>query len=70
MKKILSKGSTSKYRARCPFCDCEFEYQLDDVYTYQTVMQYSRNRFVDCPCCNMVLYHSENASTRISTESL
>ena len=31
MKKILKLGSTKKYRAKCPVCDTEFEYQRTDV---------------------------------------
>ena len=71
MKKILSRGSISKYRAKCPFCECEFEYQLEDVYRGQMDIPYYKNPFyVDCPNCNRVLFHSESNPTRVSIESL
>lgn len=71
MKKILSKGYISKYRMKCPFCDCEFEYQLEDVYRGQIDIPYYENQFyVDCPNCNMTLFHSGSNPTSISIESL
>lgn len=71
MKKILSHGihSINKYRMKCPYCDCEFEYQDEDVY-------YSRNsiygNYVDCPECNYPISHNDSVKTviRVSTESL
>ena len=54
---------------KCPYCDCEFEYQDEDVY-------YSRNsiygNYVDCPECNYPISHNDSVKTviRVSTESL
>lgn len=74
MKKILSRAYiSSKYRAKCPFCDCEFEYQLEDVSRGQMDIPYYKNKlYVDCPNCNRVLFHDDSSSTctRLSTESL
>lgn len=68
MKKILSKGSISKYRAKCSFCDCEFEYQWEDV-RYYRIFDYGI--YVDCPNCSKLIRHTESVSTtiKISTES-
>lgn len=72
MKRILSKGSTSKYRAKCPYCDCEFEYQFSDTYHGYFGPSYQDKTYVDCPYCYRVLFHSDSSSTctRLSTESL
>lgn len=72
MKKILSKGYISRYRIRCPYCDCEFEYQSNDVYHGLMDPGYTTVAYVDCPQCNRALFHrySTKTRTRLSTESL
>lgn len=70
MKKILSHGihSINKYRMKCPYCDCEFEYQDEDVYYHNSL----HSRYVYCPECNAPIHHTDSIKTtiRVSTESL
>lgn len=70
MKKILSHGilAISKYRMKCPYCDCEFEYQAVDVYYHNSI----HSRYVDCPECNTPIHHTDSIKTtiRVSTENL
>ena len=69
MKKILSMAYTNKYRIKCPYCECEFEYQDSDLlYTHLV----TDTAYVDCPSCNRPLLHvdSRKTSIRISNERL
>lgn len=59
MKKILN-GPTV-WRAKCPICDCEFEYDTSEterVYTGNGIF-----RVVQCPSCKTSLKHSDSATT-------
>lgn len=62
MKKILR--GPSKYRIRCNNCDCEFEYQRDDL-IYMTDVG---KRYVKCINCDSILPHSESFSSCTSAE--
>lgn len=65
MKKILN-GPTV-WRAKCPVCDCEFEYDTSETFgVYNKSRDYFR--IVQCPNCKTNLKHSESVST-IITES-
>ena len=66
MKKILKLGSTKKYRAKCPVCDTEFEYQRIDV-AYSSDLQ---GPVVECPDCGSLIHHQGNPSSNITTERL
>lgn len=57
MKKILN-GPTV-WRAKCPYCDCEFEYDTSETFgVYNKSGDYFR--IVQCPNCNRNLHHKEN----------
>ena len=59
MKKILN-GPTV-WRAKCPVCDCEFEYDVSEtikVYNNQDVF-----KIISCPGCKTNLKHSDSIST-------
>lgn len=59
MKKILN-GPTV-WRAKCPVCDCEFEYDISEtikVYDNQGVF-----KIISCPNCKTNLKHSDSVST-------
>ena len=57
MKKILN-GPTV-WRAKCPVCDCEFEYDNSETFgVYKKSGDYFR--IVQCPACKRVLCHKEN----------
>lgn len=64
MKKILKEGS--KFRIKCPYCDCEFEYESDDIF-YGEVLGVS---VVSCPNCHNILNHKDSLKSNIITEQL
>lgn len=69
MKKILSHGSIKVYRAKCLYCDCEFEYQSEDIIIDRFYVPYMS---VICPECGRHLNHADSmkTTTRMTTESL
>lgn len=64
MKKILKEGS--KFRIKCPYCDCEFEYDSSDIFFSNVIV----GALVSCPRCNNALYHSTSSRSNIITEQL
>lgn len=64
MKRILKEGS--KFRIKCPYCDCEFEYESSDIF-FSNIMI---GALVSCPRCNHVLYHNSSSKSHITTEQL
>lgn len=67
MKKILN-GPTV-YRAKCPRCDCEFEYQKSDIVEiwgpgpdYYREIEYC----VECPNCNALMDHDWDSKSPTS----
>lgn len=64
MKKILKEGS--KFRIKCPYCDCEFEYDSSDIFFSNIIV----GALVSCPRCNNALYHSTSSKSNIITEQL
>lgn len=64
MKKILN-GPTV-WRAKCPVCDCEFEYDVSEtikVYDNQGVF-----KIISCPGCKTnIIKHSDSVSTTTET---
>ena len=64
MKKILKEGS--KFRIKCPYCDCEFEYDSSDIF-FSNIMI---GALVSCPRCNNALYHAASSKSNITTEQL
>lgn len=66
MKKILN-GPTI-WRAKCPVCDCEFEYDTSETFRVYDKSNSGIFKVVQCPNCKTNLKHSESVST-IITES-
>ena len=64
MKKIL-KG-VSRFRIKCPYCDCEFEYDSSDIF-FSNIMI---GALVSCPRCHNALYHAASSKSNITTEQL
>lgn len=64
MKKILN-GPTV-WRAKCPCCDCEFEYDTSETLRIHNTGNFSIFRVVQCPSCKAYLRHADSVST--STE--
>lgn len=73
MKKILN-GPTV-WRAKCPVCDCEFEYDVSEtikVYD-KTTKVYDKTtldvfRIISCPGCKTNIKHSDSVSTTTETK--
>lgn len=61
MKKILN-GPTV-WRAKCPICDCEFEYDTSETTRIYDKANSSVFRVVQCPNCKTNLKHSDSVST-------
>lgn len=64
MKKILKEGS--RFRIKCPYCDCEFEYDSSDIFFSNILI----GALVSCPRCHNALYHAANSKSNITTEQL
>ena len=64
MKKIL-KG-VSRFRIKCPYCDCEFEYDSSDIFFSNIRI----GALVSCPRCHNALYHAASSKSNITTEQL
>lgn len=64
MKKILKQQTV--YRCKCPYCDCEFEYDRSEIVTNAIV----EGGFVSCPMCHNLLYHESSNGSLITTEQL
>lgn len=76
MKKILKQGV---YRTRCSYCDCEFEYEREDVESkslknpksiWDTDGYFSMVKMVRCPSCNNLIYHKESVRSKLETAFL
>lgn len=64
MKKILNE--VSKFRIKCPYCDCEFEYDSSDIFFSNVII----GALVSCPRCKNALYHKDSLKSNIITEQL
>lgn len=64
MKKILKE--VSRFRIKCPYCDCEFEYDSSDIF-FSNIMI---GALVSCPRCHNALYHAISSKSNITTEQL
>lgn len=53
--KIIKEGIKEFY-ATCPFCDCEFSYEKEDLY----------NGIIICPCCGATLEAKANTKKMVS----
>lgn len=61
MKKILN-GPTI-WRAKCPVCDCEFEYDTSETFGVYDKSNRDIYKVVQCPNCKTNLKHSDSVST-------
>lgn len=61
MKKILN-GPTV-WRAKCPYCDCEFEYDISETIRIYDKTNSSVFKVVQCPTCKVNIKHSDSVST-------
>lgn len=64
MKKILKE--VSRFRIKCPYCDCEFEYDSCDIFFSNILI----GALVSCPRCHNALYHADSSKSNITTEQL
>lgn len=64
MKKILKEWS--RFRIKCPYCDCEFEYDSSDIFFSNILI----GALVSCPRCHNALYHAASSKSNITTEQL
>lgn len=66
MKKILN-GPTV-WRAKCPVCDCEFEYDSSETLSiFNKTSDHSYFKVVICPSCKSYIKHSDSVSTTTET---
>ena len=71
MKKILN-GPTV-WRAKCPVCDCEFEYDVSETIKVYAIKVYDKTtldvfRIISCPGCKTNIKHSGSVSTITSSK--
>lgn len=67
MKKILN-GPTV-WRAKCPVCDCEFEYDSSETLSiFNKSSDHSYFKVVICPNCKSYINHLESVSTATETK--
>lgn len=67
MKKILN-GPTV-WRAKCPVCDCEFEYDSSETLSiFNKSSDHSYFKVVICPSCKSYIKHSDSVSTTTETK--
>ena len=64
MKKILKE--VSRFMIKCPYCDCEFEYDSSDIFFSNIPI----GALVSCPICHNALYHAASSKSNITTEQL
>ena len=64
MKKIFKEWS--RFRIKCPYCDCEFEYDSSDIFFSNILI----GALVSCPRCHNALYHAASSKSNITTEQL
>lgn len=65
MKKILN-GPTV-WRAKCPVCDCEFEYDTSETFRVYDKSNSNIFKVVICPSCKSYINHLESVSTATET---
>lgn len=65
MKKILNGPMV--WRAKCPVCDCEFEYDISEAFRVYDKLNSDIFRVIQCPNCKTNIKHSDSVS--ITTET-
>lgn len=66
MKKILN-GPTV-WRAKCPVCDCEFEYDTSEAFRVYDKSTSDIFKVIQCPNCKSYINHLESVSTATETK--
>lgn len=66
MKKILN-GPTV-WRAKCPVCDCEFEYDTSEAFRVYDKSNSDISKVIQCPNCKTYIKHSDSVSTATETK--
>lgn len=66
MKKILN-GPTV-WRAKCPVCDCEFEYDTSEAFRVYDKSNSDLFKVIQCPNCKSYINHLESVSTATETK--
>lgn len=66
MKKILN-GPTM-WRAKCPVCDCEFEYDTSEAFRVYDKSNSDIFKVIQCPNCKSYINHLESVSTATETK--
>lgn len=66
MKKILN-GPTV-WRAKCPVCDCEFEYDTSEAFRVYDKSNSDIFKVIQCPNCKSYISHLESVSTATETK--
>lgn len=61
MKKILN-GPTV-WRAKCPVCDCEFEYDTSEAFRVYDKSNSDIFKVIQCPNCKTYINHLDSVST-------
>lgn len=61
MKKILN-GPTI-WRAKCPVCDCEFEYDTSETFRVYDKSNRDIFKVIQCPSCKTYINHLDSVST-------
>ena len=60
MKKILN-GPTV-WRAKCPVCDCEFEYDTSEAFRVYDKSNSDIFKVIQCPNCKTYINHLDSVS--------
>lgn len=66
-KKITKEPNIKRYKAKCPICECEFEFDTTDAEwdideyedDFGKVWRNDPHCFVDCPKCKTTLHKCE-----------
>lgn len=66
MKKILN-GPTV-WRAKCPVCDCEFEYDTSEAFRVYDKSNSDIFKVIQCPNCKSYINHLESVYTATETK--
>lgn len=66
MKKILN-GPTV-WRAKCPVCDCEFEYDTSEAFRVYDKLNSNIFKVIQCPNCKTHIKHSDSTTTETIRE--
>lgn len=66
MKKILNGPSI--WRAKCPVCDCEFEYDTSEAFRVYGKLNSGIFKVIQCPNCKTYINHLDSVSTITETK--